>query len=1509
MDPITAELPSDELADEAGRSSTAPVWDLSADLPTAAEEAPLWAPVPPSAGQSPSTEAEDAPVSDSAFDLPSWMAPEQDSGAPVYADNTSWSTTYSLDDEPAPGFPNPVDADPIAESVPEATPTWALPVEEPRNDFVAPAPHVWAMPAAAPAPEPSAPVADDPEAQSVFGAPVPEPLQPPEDLGTPSWMNAPAPSGPPAPVSPPMSYEAPSFDSPFAPAFPAWSTPVEDSTFAPPPAAASVPAPQSAAAPESAPVPESAAPETPAQESFAPETPANPTPFEAPTADPRPDPSEIQENTVVEDSATPAPPAWAFSPEPKTPEFPFAPPAESAYAPPSAQGADNPSPWSAASPEPQTTPEPAPSASTFAMPGASTFPEESEIQENASVDSRPAADSTDSGPGAETDSPEFPYLAAPSAPVWPESDSLQFSWNSPPPPAPTDASPVAQVPAADAAEAPSAEVPDHAATSVPRVDESDSFSRFAPPTSRIQENAGSGAEPAPGFTGSAEGAETNFPEFSNTSGGDAGSGEVSAADSADGEPAGGSADEGSIANAPAPRVFASPEEQAAFLASHAAPAGKPWIPQRRSLPDDELVSAVDEVASEPGATLDAMDELERQLRLREEDAQEFNDWEESMLAVGTPEAIAAVEEVRPKFEGIPTVTSAISVIPPELSGYPAPPVTDLPPQAATHSPLFGEAPYGNARPTASAPAPVAEPENPVPAPVEPEPFTAPLTWGAPATDDPDVFVVPASTATPDAAAPPAPPISVPAPEAQAPVATEPPPLVEPPVTSSTPITSAAPFSWAMPELPEEPAVPVAPAAPAATAEVPPSQESAPFPASQPTDQPPVSSTEPHTFPFAFGDASHGADGDSRGEAAAPAVDPSQPNAWAAPPSPDSVMTDFPPPSQPEAPPPPGGSGESAAELTEDPLPFVLPVATPTTGPKKLDDLSSAGSVIPTNPTLPRNAQSEQEPMGPPQMRRDSGPSEVSSPNRQSSPEEPNGTSPESFPSNPNHPSSPQGSNRQPPVTMPEESGAEPTAVDHRVGRAARLFWLWFAANSSVIGLAFGGVIFSLGMSLRQSIIATLLGVVLSFIPLGLGTLAGKRSGQPTMIVSRAVFGLRGNIVPAIVAVVSRVFWGAALLWVLAASVSSTIVGSGGSGSLAAGQVLILALALPFLVAMIVAFFGYALLARFQLVVSVISGVLVVGLIALTAGSIDLPTALTVQDGPIALVLTGAVLVFSFVGLVWANSSADLARYQRPSSSSGASMLWATFGVATPTFLLIAYGALLAASDPAIAAGLRTDPIATFAGLLPSWYPIPLIAAIALSLLSGIVISIYSGGFALQAAGVRLKRQWTVLIAGVLLFGVASLLATLVGDLTALYRDVATTLAVPVAAWVGIFAADTMIRNRRYDSASLLARGGVYPSVRWGNLSGLFVITAVCWGFTTATVGWLSWQGYGFTALGMPRESDLAASDFGVPVALVLGLLVPITLGIPAVRRQEAAMPGPPTRSLVAVGEVANDRSR
>jgi purine-cytosine permease-like protein len=317
-----------------------------------------------------------------------------------------------------------------------------------------------------------------------------------------------------------------------------------------------------------------------------------------------------------------------------------------------------------------------------------------------------------------------------------------------------------------------------------------------------------------------------------------------------------------------------------------------------------------------------------------------------------------------------------------------------------------------------------------------------------------------------------------------------------------------------------------------------------------------------------------------------------------------------------------------------------------------------------------------------------------------------------------------------------------------------------------------------------------------------------------------------------------------------------------------------------------------LIARVQLVLTVLTVLLVVGVVVLTYPRLNLAVAQGVDDGPWMLLVTGVVVVFSFVGLAWVHSSADVARYQRPESDGGATMLWSTFGATLPPLILVAWGALLAASDPLIADGLATNPLYTIAALLPVWYPAPLLAAISLGLISGVVLTIYSGGFALQSLGVRARRSVTTVIAGVLVLVGGAGLLFLAGDARGLILDVATTIAVPVAAWAGIFGAEVMIRRSSYDSDSLLRRGGTYPAVRWANLLGLVIISAIGFGLTSAALPGLDWQGYLFPLLGVTGGDPLLTSDVGVLAALGLGILLPLITAVPAIRRQEAAESNP-----------------
>lgn len=470
----------------------------------------------------------------------------------------------------------------------------------------------------------------------------------------------------------------------------------------------------------------------------------------------------------------------------------------------------------------------------------------------------------------------------------------------------------------------------------------------------------------------------------------------------------------------------------------------------------------------------------------------------------------------------------------------------------------------------------------------------------------------------------------------------------------------------------------------------------------------------------------------------------------------------------------------------------------------------------------------------------------------------------------------------------ERVGLEPTPTDLRIGRVARMFWLWVAPNSSVLTFGLGAVLIGSGMSARQAIIAALVGLLLACIPLGLSTLASKRSGQPTAVVSRASFGVVGNVVPALLLLGVRLFWISVLLWLLATTFGALVFVSGYDLFVDPDIAGTVALALFGVGAAVLAVLGFRVLARAQAVLAFVGALVAALVIGLTAPQVDFATIAEGADGDWLLVLGGAITVFSLLGTAWAAAGGDLARYQRPDSSGAATVAATGLGAALPAGLLIGWGILLASSNEATSVGLQTDPISTIAGALPGWYPLPLFFAITVSIISGVATVAYSGGLTLIAVGLPMSRITATIVTSVI--GIAGGLGILflLPSLTPVLLDLAPTIAVPVAAWAGIISAEMLIRRRGFDSESLLRRGGVYADVRWVNLVALIVITVLGLGFISGTQGWFVFEGYLWKLLGVDTETGIGGIDLGVLVALLLGLLTPLAFGIRAIRRQEAA---------------------
>ncbi|MGY5883823.1 purine-cytosine permease family protein [Modestobacter lacusdianchii] len=469
----------------------------------------------------------------------------------------------------------------------------------------------------------------------------------------------------------------------------------------------------------------------------------------------------------------------------------------------------------------------------------------------------------------------------------------------------------------------------------------------------------------------------------------------------------------------------------------------------------------------------------------------------------------------------------------------------------------------------------------------------------------------------------------------------------------------------------------------------------------------------------------------------------------------------------------------------------------------------------------------------------------------------------------------------------ETNGINVIAEAERKGTPRQLFWPWFGANVSVLGLAYGAFVLGFGISFWQAVVAGLVGIVASFALCGLIAIAGKRGSAPTLVLSRAAFGVTGGRVPAVLSWVLTVGW-ETVLCSLATLATATVFTELGWGGGTATQLV----ALVVVAALVVAggVLGFDLIMRMQAVITVVTGVLTVVYLLLVADEIDWSAVGDVPAGSTAAFIGALVFVMTGYGFGWVNAAADYSRYLPRTAATRGVVGWTTFGSALAPAVLLVVGLLLAGSSPDLAGAIGGDPIGALATLLPTWFLVPFAVVAVLGLIGGALLDIYSSGLALLAAGVRIRRPVAASIDGALMvLGTVWVVFLAEGDFFTQFQGFLITLGVPVAAWCGIVLADLLLRRRDYDEAALYDPRGRYGAVPPVPLALLAAGTVLGWGLVTNTyAGWLQWQGYLLGPLGLGgKDGDWAFANLGVLVALVVGFAGTLLLRRGAVRQQEA----------------------
>ncbi|GAA3397515.1 purine-cytosine permease family protein [Streptomyces roseoviridis] len=447
------------------------------------------------------------------------------------------------------------------------------------------------------------------------------------------------------------------------------------------------------------------------------------------------------------------------------------------------------------------------------------------------------------------------------------------------------------------------------------------------------------------------------------------------------------------------------------------------------------------------------------------------------------------------------------------------------------------------------------------------------------------------------------------------------------------------------------------------------------------------------------------------------------------------------------------------------------------------------------------------------------------------------------------------------ATRIESHGIDHIPDGERHGRPGELFSVWAAANVNYLSLVIGGALVLMGLSLVQAFAVIVVGN-LFWLLTGVLAISGPAAGAPSEVITRAVYGVRGNRVNNAVT-----GWAISVCYFalnLAAAAGAAFALAGKAGIDASTGVKIVVVLVIAGVTLTIGVYGHGLIVRLYLPLT----------IALTAvfGAVAYAVLLHADfgyapDAPLrgadlwATLIAGVTLIAA--GPLSYTTSADFSRYLPRTSSAKAVMGWTALGGFLPSVAVCTLGALAATVVD------MTDPQAALESLLPGWFAPVFLLALVLGTIAINAMTAYSAGLALQAVGLRIRRSRSVLVDGAVAVAL-TLYALLVSNFLDTVSNVLQLTVVLLGPAMTVYAVDILLRRNRYDGPALMDEtragsfwyaGGVNPAGAAGVLGGAGV-AALC--VNTAYTG--------------PVARALGGIDLALPVGMaVAGVLYAVLM--------------------------------
>ena len=396
----------------------------------------------------------------------------------------------------------------------------------------------------------------------------------------------------------------------------------------------------------------------------------------------------------------------------------------------------------------------------------------------------------------------------------------------------------------------------------------------------------------------------------------------------------------------------------------------------------------------------------------------------------------------------------------------------------------------------------------------------------------------------------------------------------------------------------------------------------------------------------------------------------------------------------------------------------------------------------------------------------------------------------------------------------ETHGIEPIPGHERHGAPRELAFLWAGAFVNYASLFTASLLTTyFGLGVWDGLAATVTGTVAAAVILGLLSNTGPRTGEPQIVFTRRIFGLRGSYLGAALTLFLAIGW-FAVDCVIAAQAGAQLFG-GGNAAITFALVLVIAA-----ISVAVAIYGHQTIKVLETYGAIIFAALSVALFLFLAPQFRWGQAATAagSDHLGALVL-GFMTCFALVAS-WYPFASDYSRYLPASSSTRSVTLWPLAGVVVPMTLLGLFGLLLPTIDARLAADQGV--LAVISAHAPVWVTVPFFLFIVVGEIWANYLDVYTAGLVTLAMGIRLKRWQTALACGVLGTALAAY-AVLVSDFHVAYEDFLILTYLWAPAWAAVVLLTFFVFDSRGRPAPALVAwlAGTAASLLFVNYANLF----------------------------------------------------------------------------------------